>query len=66
MDHFNPVARVISTILRFLTYLFITLRACNIVDWAWYLVLSPALISFGVWLLFCMVLGIAAASRDGV
>ena len=65
MDNFKPICRAISTTLRLLTYLFLALRACDITDWAWYVVLSPALVSLGIWLFCCTVAAMMAAAVNG-
>lgn len=32
-----------------LTLIFITLKLCNVIDWSWWWVLSPFLISYLIW-----------------
>ena len=64
MNTFKPIGKAIGTILRFLTYLFITLRACDAINWAWYIVLSPVLISYLIWALCCMIATMAATEME--
>ena len=37
-------ANVLSTISKWTALVFLTLRACDIIDWAWYWILSPIFI----------------------
>ena len=51
----------------FLTILFIILKLCHVIDWAWVWVLAPAWISAGLVVLilvFCLLMGIIAAMID--
>lgn len=37
-------ANVLSAVSKWTTLVFLTLRSCDVIDWAWYWVLSPSLI----------------------
>lgn len=42
-----------------LTLIFVVLKCTGLIDWSWWLVFSPALIAFGLWLvafITCVVL----------
>lgn len=41
-----------------LTIIFVVARIMNLITWSWWLVLSPALLYFGVIVLFFVVMGI--------
>jgi hypothetical protein len=43
-----------------LTIVFITLKLCNVIDWSWWWVLSPSLISIGIGLLIIAGIGVLA------
>lgn len=38
-----------------LTIVFIVLKLCNVIAWSWWWVLSPIIISFGIWFLIAVV-----------
>lgn len=50
-------ANVLSTISKWTALVFLTLRACDVIDWAWYWILSPIFI--------VIVLGIAGYAVKG-
>lgn len=53
-------------ILNLLTLIFIILKVLNVITWSWFLVLLPTIISFGLGLLFFVViLIIALVAYDG-
>lgn len=45
-----------------LTIVFIVLKLTNTIDWSWWWVLSPVIISLGLTLIFYAILGIIALS----
>lgn len=45
----------ISTLL---TVAFVVLKLCKVIDWSWWWVLSPTLISIGIGLLALIIIGI--------
>ena len=51
-------AKSLSTILDFVTLIFIALRACNVTEWEWWQVLMPTFI--GAFIIIVFVLGFAA------
>lgn len=57
----KQISKVIGGIVKFfdsyLTLLFLTLRACDVIDWPWYWVLSPLLLSLCVFVLSCLLVG---------
>lgn len=55
---------VISAISKWTTLVFLTLRACDIIDWAWYWVLSPSLIAIILGILGLALAGAAATKDD--
>lgn len=46
----------------FLTMLFCTLRACDIIDWPWFLVMSPIFISWIIGIAALVIAGLLAVS----
>jgi len=47
-----------------LTVLFIGLKLCKVIDWSWWWVLSPLWISFGIFVVIILVIGIIAAIKN--
>lgn len=43
MDDFNR-PKLIKVCLEYMTLLFLALRACDVIDWPWYIVLLPTVI----------------------
>lgn len=41
-----------------LTVAFVVLKLCKVIDWSWWWVLSPTLISIGIGLLALIIIGI--------
>ena len=40
------VGKTIASLSKFLTMLFCVLRACDVIDWQWYWVVSPTIIAW--------------------
>lgn len=55
---------VISSISKWTTLVFLALRACDVIDWAWYWVLSPSLIALIMGILGLALAGAAVAKDD--
>lgn len=55
---------VISSISKWTTLVFLALRACDVIDWAWYWVLSPSLIALIIGILGLALAGAAVANED--
>lgn len=55
---------LLRSVVYYITLLFVTLRACDVIDWPWWCVLSPtiAALSFAAILLF--VVGVLYASDN--
>lgn len=49
---------VVKPILTYMTLLFMTLRACDVITWPWYLVLSPTIGAIVFVAVCCAVVGI--------
>lgn len=45
-------------VLDFLTLLFCTLRACDVITWPWYAIMAPVFIAYGIAIIGLIVLGI--------
>ena len=53
----KALGQLVGTSAKLLTLLFLALRACDVIDWPWYWVLSPTLAGFlvsGVFSLFLL------------
>lgn len=57
-------SNVVKNLLNYATIVLIALRACDVIEWPWYAVLSPILAKFALFLVASIVVGIAAASKD--
>lgn len=58
------IPKVVKKVLDLLQIVFIVLRACDVVSWPWYVVLSP-LLAYAAWLILCAAIcGVAAVSND--
>ena len=58
------IPKVVKKVLDLLQIVFIVLRACDVVSWPWYVVLSP-LFTYAAWLILCAAIcGVAAVSKD--
>lgn len=55
---------VAKTILRYMTLLFITLRACDVINWPWYIVLSPVIAPLALAAACVMITGVAAVASE--
>ena len=55
-------AKSISTILDFITLIFIALRACEVTSWEWWQVLMPTFV--GAFIIIVFVFGFAAGLAD--
>ena len=60
----NGCAKVLSAISRCTTTVFISLRACDVIDWNWYWVLSPFLITAILGILGFAVKGAEAVNSE--
>lgn len=60
---FNILSYTVKAILRYMTLVFVTLRACDVIDWAWYVVLSPVIALLTVALICCAILGFASVAE---
>ena len=58
------LGKIIGTLSKWTTIVFITLRACDVIDWEWYWVLSPSVISIIISILGFAVLGAAASKTN--
>lgn len=56
--------KVIGAVTRTLTLVFIALRACDVIDWPWWCVLSPTIAALTVAALLLITVGILYASDD--
>lgn len=56
--------KIIRPILHYTTLVFITLRACDVIDWPWYAVLSPVIASVAVAVICCTILGMASVAEN--
>ena len=52
----------LKNICYFLTMLFCTLRACDVIDWPWFLVMSPIFISWIITIAALVIAGLLAVS----
>lgn len=48
---------------KLLIYVFLALRACGVVSWPWYVVLSPLLVAAVLWLLCAVVVAVSAVNN---
>lgn len=58
------IPKVVKKVLDLLQIVFIVLRACDVVSWPWYVVLSPLLTSAALLVLCAVICGVAAVSKD--
>ena len=49
---------ILAKVLNFLTILFCTLRACDVITWPWYAIMAPVFIAYGIAIVGLIVLGI--------
>ncbi len=50
-------AKTIRFLTTHLTLLFLALRACDVIQWPWYWVLSPLVLNLCVYVLSCLLVG---------
>lgn len=55
------IAKFIDNTTNFLTFLFCALRACGIIQWNWYWVISPIFIKWALTAALCAAFGLIAA-----
>lgn len=58
------IPRLVKNVVWLLQTVFLVLRACDVVSWSWYVVLSPLLTSAALWLLCAVICGVAAVNGD--
>lgn len=56
--------KVLNAIIHYMTLLFVALRACDVIDWPWWCVLSPTIAALGFAAILLIVLGGLYASDD--
>ena len=56
--------KFLPCLIRWSTIALVALRACDAVNWPWYVVLSPLLTSAALWPLCAVICGVAAVSKD--
>ena len=54
----------VKNVVWLLQTVFLVLRACDVVSWSWYVVLSPLLTSAALCLLCTVICGVAAVNGD--
>lgn len=54
----------VKNVVWLLQTVFLVLRACDVVSWSWYVVLSPLLTSAALCLLCAVICGVAAVNGD--
>lgn len=60
----EKIGRIFGNAALYVTLLFITLRACDVIDWPWWCVLSPVIATLSFSLLMLAVVGILYADSD--
>ena len=48
------------------TLVFVALRACEIVQWPWYIVLLPSIVAYAVVIIFVIIVGIFALVDENI
>lgn len=56
----GAVGSIVKDICQFLTILFCVLRACDVIKWSWFWVMSPIFFSWAIALVCLSVVGIIA------
>ena len=57
------IPRVVKKVAELMQIVFIVLRACDVVSWPWYVVLSPLFV-YAAWLILCAAIcGVAAVKN---
>lgn len=54
----KELSEIIATVTRLIGYVFLVLRACDVTDWPWYIVLLPQFVAIGLSLFFLFIIGI--------
>lgn len=54
---------VVANLLNYTTLIFLALRACDVVMWPWWVVLSPILAKIVLFLLATFVVGLASVGK---
>lgn len=54
---------VVKNLLNYVQIIFVALRACDVVTWPWWVVLSPILAKAALFLLASVVVGVAASAK---
>ena len=54
----KELSEIIATVTRLIGYVLLVLRACDVVDWPWYMVLLPQFVAIGLHLFFEIVVAI--------
>lgn len=54
---------VVKNLLNYTMIIFLALRACDVVVWPWWVVLSPVIAKVALFLLASAVVGIAASTK---
>jgi fatty acid desaturase len=57
----SKVGEILGKILKTVTMVFIALRACDVIVWPWFWVLSPMLLAWAIAVLCFLFVGAAAA-----
>ena len=59
----KSITSFIGLIINMVSVLFITLRACDIISWDWWVVMLPQLIIFGLTVLTTLISGLIAGEE---
>lgn len=57
-DGIKEFSKVINATTRWIGYILLVLRACDVVDWPWYIVLLPQFVAVGLALFFLFIFAI--------
>ncbi len=60
----HNLSKLIHTMLHLCQFVFVVLRACDIIAWPWYKVLLPLFVSVGFWLFCVLIIWIVNADDD--
>ena len=58
MGGLSEFSEILGSVARLFAYVFLVLRACDVTDWPWYMVLLPQFIVIGLHLFFAIVVAI--------
>lgn len=64
MSEKSIIPGIVKNVVWLLQTVFLVLRACDVVSWSWYVVLSPMLTTAALWLLCAVICGVAAVNED--